>query len=125
MTLSQTQATVGALADNDPTETVVVSLQPPPKPPHHDGGGSGRISQTTEHLLIAAGSIGRFDVFSNTLWLLTTTRCYNHHRDDCAGFLHNAQARTFLLRRCQTRQEPSHAPRRGLWQVRLGQQEGP
>lgn len=57
MTLSQTQATVGALADNDPTETVVVSLQPPPKP-HHDGGGSGRISQTTEHLLIAAGSIG-------------------------------------------------------------------
>jgi hypothetical protein len=57
MTLSQTQATVGALADNDPTETVVVSLQPPPKP-HHDGGGNGRISQTTEHLLIAAGSIG-------------------------------------------------------------------
>lgn len=57
MTLSQTQATVGALAENDPTETVVVSLQPPPKP-HHDGGGSGRISQTTEHLLIAAGSIG-------------------------------------------------------------------
>lgn len=60
MTLSQTQATVGALADNDPTETVVVSLQPPPPPPkpHHDGGGNGRISQTTEHLLIAAGSIG-------------------------------------------------------------------
>jgi hypothetical protein len=59
MTLSQTQATVGALADNDPTETVVVSLQPPPKPNHHDGGGgNGRISQTTEHLLIAAGSIG-------------------------------------------------------------------
>ncbi|KAL1598469.1 hypothetical protein SLS59_006753 [Nothophoma quercina] len=57
MTISQTQATVGALADNDPTETVVVTLQPPPKP-HHDGGGNGRISQTTEHLLIAAGSIG-------------------------------------------------------------------
>lgn len=57
MTLSQTQATAGALADNDPTETVVVTLQPPPKP-HHDGGGNGRISQTTEHLLIAAGSIG-------------------------------------------------------------------
>lgn len=57
MTLSQTQPTVGALANSDPSETVVVSLQPPPKP-HHDGGGSGRISQTTEHLLIAAGSIG-------------------------------------------------------------------
>lgn len=58
MTLSQTQATVGALADNDPTETVVVSLQPPPRS-HEGGGGNGRISQTTEHLLIAAGSIGR------------------------------------------------------------------
>lgn len=57
MTLAQTQATVGVLADTDPMETVVVSLQPPPKP-HHEGGGSGRISQTTEHLLIAAGSIG-------------------------------------------------------------------
>ena len=58
MTLSQTRASVGALADNDPTDTVVVSLQPPPKPHHDGGGGNGRISQTTEHLLIAAGSIG-------------------------------------------------------------------
>lgn len=99
MTLSQTQATVGALADNDPTETVVVSLQPPPKPPHHEGGGNGRISQTTEHLLIAAGSIGRFSVFCELLWLLTTVRCYYHHRDDCAGFLHYASARPILLRR--------------------------
>lgn len=57
MTQSQTRASAGALADNDPTETIVVSLQPPPKP-HHDGSGNGRISQTTEHLLIAAGSIG-------------------------------------------------------------------
>ncbi|KZM26572.1 uncharacterized protein EKO05_0005420 [Ascochyta rabiei] len=57
MTLPQTQATMGALANNDPTETVVVSLQPPPES-HHDGSGNGRISQTTEHLLIAAGSIG-------------------------------------------------------------------
>ncbi|KAJ8111396.1 hypothetical protein OPT61_g6000 [Boeremia exigua] len=57
MTLSQTRATVGALAENDPMETVVVSLQPPPRP-DHNGSGGGRISQTTEHLLIAAGSIG-------------------------------------------------------------------
>ncbi|KAF1355791.1 hypothetical protein EJ07DRAFT_130721, partial [Lizonia empirigonia] len=57
MTIPQTQTSVGALANNDPTETVVVSFKPPPKP-HHDGDGNGRISQTTEHLLIAAGSIG-------------------------------------------------------------------
>lgn len=53
------QAT-GALAANDPTATVVVALPPPP----HDGDGRGDgprggISQTTEHLLIAAGSIGK------------------------------------------------------------------
>ena len=49
-------STADALADNDPTETVIVALPPPEKPPHHDR--DGRISQTTEHLLIAAGSIG-------------------------------------------------------------------
>ncbi|KAF2468792.1 uncharacterized protein BDR25DRAFT_315765 [Lindgomyces ingoldianus] len=56
MTIPQAQATGTALADNDPSETVVVTFSPPPKPPpppHHKGG----ISQTTEHLLIAAGSI--------------------------------------------------------------------
>jgi hypothetical protein len=57
MTLGQPQAMPTALFDNDPTETVVVSIPPPP-PPHHDGGRGGHISQTTEHLLIAAGSIG-------------------------------------------------------------------
>lgn len=71
MTLSQTKATVGALADNDPTETVVVSLQPPPKP-HHDDAGNGRISQTTEHLLIAAGSIGKSSI--GPLHVLCTDR---------------------------------------------------
>ena len=48
------QPTNGALADNKPMETVVVSLQPPEKT-HHEG----RLSQTTAHLLIAAGSIGK------------------------------------------------------------------
>jgi hypothetical protein len=43
-----------ALADNKPIETVVVSLQPPART-HHEG----RLSQTTAHLLIAAGSIGK------------------------------------------------------------------
>jgi hypothetical protein len=48
------QPTNGALADNQPMETVVVSLQPPERT-HHEG----RLSQTTAHLLIAAGSIGK------------------------------------------------------------------
>lgn len=54
------QPTNGALADNRPMETVVVSLQPPPRMDHDR---DGRISQTTEHLLIAAGSIGKCGVF--------------------------------------------------------------
>ncbi|CAO2655356.1 Nn.00g104200.m01.CDS01 [Neocucurbitaria sp. VM-36] len=56
-TLPQSQITASALADSDPTETIVVSLPPPPRPPR-SGDREGRISQTTEHLLIAAGSIG-------------------------------------------------------------------
>jgi hypothetical protein len=59
ITLPQTQATGGALAAEGPTETVIVTFSPPPRP---EGGGPPRrgISQTTEHLLIAAGSIGEF-----------------------------------------------------------------
>jgi hypothetical protein len=59
------QPTGGALAANDPTATVVVAI-PPPGDGNRDGDGMGGgrphksgISQTTEHLLIAAGSIGR------------------------------------------------------------------
>jgi hypothetical protein len=55
MTLG-TQSTPTALADNEPAETVLVAVPPPP-PPHRNPGG--HISQTTEHLLIAAGSIGK------------------------------------------------------------------
>jgi hypothetical protein len=58
------QSTGGALAANDPTATVVVAI-PPPRDGNGDGEGRGGggphksgISQTTEHLLIAAGSIG-------------------------------------------------------------------
>lgn len=115
MTLSQTQASVGALADSDPTETVVVSLQPPQEPPrnpHHDGGGSGRISQTTEHLLIAAGSIGRLYMICKACRLLTRVRCYNHHRDDRTSYLYHAQAWSFVLRRAEAWQKPSLAPQR-------------
>lgn len=55
------QPSLIALADNDPTETIIVSFQPPPPP---KGDRDGRISQTTEHLLIAAGSIGN----STLIW---------------------------------------------------------
>jgi hypothetical protein len=54
MTLGDEPQATPALADNDPTETIVIAMPPPPPRPHHDRP----ISQTTEHLLIAAGSIG-------------------------------------------------------------------
>jgi hypothetical protein len=53
MTLSPTltATSVASLGEvNYPTETVVITIQSP----NHSGG----LSQTTEHLLIAAGSIG-------------------------------------------------------------------
>lgn len=59
MTLPHAQATGGALAADGPTETVVVTFSPPPRPEGQGQGRRGGISQTTEHLLIAAGSIGR------------------------------------------------------------------
>ncbi|KAF2636281.1 hypothetical protein P280DRAFT_154779 [Massarina eburnea CBS 473.64] len=62
MTLSQSQQTgvAAALADSDPSATVVVAISPPPQPPPggHPEGHKGGFSQTTQHLLIAAGSIG-------------------------------------------------------------------
>ncbi|KAF2649275.1 hypothetical protein K491DRAFT_611181 [Lophiostoma macrostomum CBS 122681] len=73
MTLPQAQATGSALADNEPTETVVVQITPPPRPPppppHHGG-----ISKTTEHLLIAAGSIGATIVVVMLLLAIHTMR---------------------------------------------------
>jgi len=56
MTLDEPSTTPGALPENDPAETIVVAMPLPPKPPHDR---PGQISQTTEHLLIAAGSIGK------------------------------------------------------------------
>jgi hypothetical protein len=55
MTIPQPRATGGALPDNKPMETVVVAINPPPRdrPDRHRG-------RTTEHLLIAAGSIGKY-----------------------------------------------------------------
>lgn len=50
LTPSSTAVALGAV--NAPTETYVTVLPPPP--PHPRGG----MSPTTEHLLIAAGSIG-------------------------------------------------------------------
>lgn len=50
----------GSLAEGDAAETVIVALPPPPASPQMEGGREGKISQTTEHLLIAAGSIGMY-----------------------------------------------------------------
>ncbi|KAF9732443.1 hypothetical protein PMIN02_009677 [Paraphaeosphaeria minitans] len=62
LTVIGAQSTGGALAANHPAATAVVAA-PPPRDGGMDGnpdGGphKGGISQTTEHLLIAAGSIG-------------------------------------------------------------------
>jgi hypothetical protein len=69
MTLSGLEAesttTTPAFAENDPTETIVIAM-PPPKP-HHDRP----ISQTTEHLLIAAGSIGTLKSMRVLRYILT------------------------------------------------------
>ncbi|KAF2004186.1 hypothetical protein P154DRAFT_572222 [Amniculicola lignicola CBS 123094] len=71
MTIAQAQATstgASALEAEEPSETVVVSLPPPP-PPRHRG-----ISQTTQHLLIAAGSIGVTIIIVMILLALHTMR---------------------------------------------------
>lgn len=58
ITLGEAQATGNAVSSSG--ATVVVQVTPEPQvqgpPPHHNKNGG--ISQTTEHLLIAAGSIG-------------------------------------------------------------------
>ncbi|KAF2848162.1 hypothetical protein T440DRAFT_178240 [Plenodomus tracheiphilus IPT5] len=73
MTLDQQpQATSGALADSDPTETIIVALPPPPR--HGGGDRDGKISQTTEHLLIAAGSIGATIIIVMIVLALYTMR---------------------------------------------------
>ncbi|KAL6709086.1 hypothetical protein ACN47E_001902 [Coniothyrium glycines] len=72
MTLNDvTSTTTGALADSEPAETIIVAL-PSPKPPQHDR--DGKISQTTEHLLIAAGSIGATIIIVMIILALYTMR---------------------------------------------------
>jgi hypothetical protein len=104
---------VGVLADTDPTETVVVSIEPSSS---RHNSGSGRISQTTEHLLIAAGSIGRPSTVP-AFWLILTRHRRNHyHRHDCARSLHHAEARPVIGRYSQAKQGPRRAP----WLICLG-----
>jgi hypothetical protein len=117
MTLTPTttsKSPVGLLADTDPTETVVVSIRPPPPPPYHNSGG-GRISQTTEHLLIAAGSIGRPSTVPAFRRILTHPRCNHYYRHDCARFLHHAEARPVVGRYPQAKQ----GSRRAWWLIRI------
>ncbi|KAF2688306.1 hypothetical protein K458DRAFT_440015 [Lentithecium fluviatile CBS 122367] len=76
MTVPASQATGlqgAALADEDPTETVVVAISPPPPPPPHGGGHRG-ISPTTQHLLIAAGSIGATIIIVMIIMAIYTMR---------------------------------------------------
>jgi hypothetical protein len=96
MTLNAPQFTQGAaFAENDPSETVVLAIPPPPEPPQTSASG---ISQTTEHLLIAAGSIGRHQSPLVTFCILTGHRRDHHHRNDRTGPLHNAETRPHFLR---------------------------
>lgn len=69
ITMTLDQAQISALAESDPTETVVVAIPPPP---HHEHEGG--ISQTTEHLLIAAGSIGATIIIVMIVLALYTMR---------------------------------------------------
>ncbi|KAF2126588.1 hypothetical protein P153DRAFT_346499 [Dothidotthia symphoricarpi CBS 119687] len=70
MAADDSKSTIGAQAATQPMETVVVSLGPPPPKPHHETG----ISQTTEHLLIAAGSIGATIVVVMVIFAIYTMR---------------------------------------------------
>ncbi|KAF2196996.1 hypothetical protein GQ43DRAFT_475833 [Delitschia confertaspora ATCC 74209] len=72
MTISQLQGTGTALANKEPTETVVVTLPPPPRPTKQHHGG--HISKTTSHLLIAAGSIGATIIVVMILLAIHTMR---------------------------------------------------
>lgn len=121
MTLDETQATGGALANTDPKETVVVSLSPPPGPRPH-GDRDGRISQTTEHLLIAAGSIGEHLSAATVGSLLTHSRCNYCHCYDYTGSLHNAKARSHISGSRAAWQEPSAPWTSTSTQVRHGHQ---
>ena len=106
------RSTGGALAANDPTATVVVAVAPPfdggDKPP--PGGDRGGISQTTEHLLIAAGSIGNDHAELGT-FSTDVNRCHHHSGHDCPGHLHHAQARSHARSSHQARETPSHTAR--------------
>ncbi|KAF2873713.1 hypothetical protein BDV95DRAFT_489355, partial [Massariosphaeria phaeospora] len=67
------QSTGGALLNSDPTQTVVVSISPPPGPPRERNG----ISSSTEHLLIAAGSIGATMIIVMIIFAIYTMRKRN------------------------------------------------
>ena len=107
--------TVGLLADTDPTETVVVSIQPSSSQSNRSGGG--RISQTTEHLLIAAGSIGTPATVPAFWFILTRHRRNHHHCHDCAGCLHHAEARSVFQRHLEATQRPEST----WWLIGVGQ----
>jgi hypothetical protein len=102
MTMSASQATGiqgAALAANedDPTETVVVAISPPPSATASPQAGTRAISETTQHLLIAAGSIGMADPLDEETFLADQDRWNNHPRDDLYGYVHHAETGTYLV----------------------------
>lgn len=111
MSASQTTGIQGAQAanENDPTETVVVSISPPPPPPPPPTAGTRAISETTQHLLIAAGSIGMTDQRDVEDYLADQHRRNNHSRDDLYGYLYHAKTGPHIKGSSQAWKEPSHS----------------
>ncbi|KAF2826007.1 hypothetical protein CC86DRAFT_37930 [Ophiobolus disseminans] len=72
MSIPGNKPTSGAFAGKGPTATEAASLQPPQTKSDHER--DGRISQTTEHLLIAAGSIGATIIIVMIVLALYTMR---------------------------------------------------
>lgn len=66
LSLTSTATSVASLGENYPTETVIITIPSP----YHSGG----LSQTTEHLLIAAGSIGTLSPTWYVNWNLLNVR---------------------------------------------------
>ncbi|OCK81854.1 hypothetical protein K432DRAFT_380911 [Lepidopterella palustris CBS 459.81] len=69
VTITSTATASPFIEAKPPTETVIVTI-PPPNPDHHPGG----LSDTTEHLLIAAGSIGATIIVVMIIFAIYTMR---------------------------------------------------
>jgi hypothetical protein len=104
MSASQATGIQGAALaanDNDPTETVVVAISPMPS----QQAGTRPISETTQHLLIAAGSIGAPNAILEGI-SADNARWNNSPRDDHHGRVHYAETRAHLVGSGQAWKKP-------------------